>query len=214
MNLPASNRRRVRVGVIAIGLIAVAIATLFIVSLTARRFLTMGVGHILTGYDHLAFLVMLMIATKRLGDLVWVISSFTVAHSLTLTAASLGWVVPNPALVEPLIALTILYVAVENWFTPQPKARIALTFSFGLIHGLAFAAALSDGPLTYRQEMIALLSFNLGVETGQLLFLSLTYPLWRLAARFAPTAARRSLAAIVSVLCVYWLWERLVPLFT
>lgn len=214
MNLPPAERRRARVGVIAISVIALATASLFVFSVIARRFIGTGIEHILTGYDHLAFLAMLMIAAKRLSDLVWVISSFTVAHSLTLTAASLGWIVPNPALIEPLIALTILYVAVENWFTAQPKARLVLTFGFGLIHGLAFASALSDGPLPYREEMVALLSFNLGVEIGQLMFLALAYPLWHIAARFAPIATRRTLSATVALLCVYWLWQRLMPLFT
>ncbi len=209
VDTPASERKKVRVGIAAVGVIILTAALLVVFSASARRFVTMGVEHILTGYDHLAFLVMLMVATKRLGDLVWIVSSFTVAHSLTLTAASLGWIVPNPSLVEPLIALTILYVAVENWFTAEPKARIALTFGFGLIHGLGFASALSEGPLTHSEELTALLGFNLGVELGQLLFLSVSYPVWRLLANRRPIAARRTFAAVVFGLCLFWLWQRL-----
>lgn len=175
----------------------------------ARRFGVMGVGHILSGLDHLAFLVMLMVATRSFKDLVLVITTFTLAHSITLSAAALGWIVTSPAWIEPLIAVTILYVALENLVTGTPKARLLLTFGFGLVHGLGFASALTDGPLPRAQELLALFSFNLGVEAGQILFLSLTYPAWNRVQQqsFAPRA-RQLTALVVALLCLYWLWER------
>ena len=210
MTPPLTASRTVyRPGLIVVGAIGVVFLLLLALSAIARRFGALGVEHILTGYDHLAFLVMLMIASRAVKDLFWVITSFTVAHSLTLTAASLGWVVASPQWVEPLILATIVYVAVENLVTAQPRARLALTFAFGLIHGLGFASALSDGPLARNEELVALLSFNLGVEVGQLAFLALAYPLWRALEGVAPRAGRWTLALAVIGLCVYWAVARL-----
>lgn len=200
---------RTHIGWTLLALIAVTAAALWWYTPVAHRFGVMGVEHILTGYDHLAFLVMLMIATRNFPDLIWVATAFTVAHSLALTAASLGWVATSASWVEPLIALTILYVAVENLLTAQPKARPALTFGFGLIHGLGFASALADGPLPRNEELLALLSFNIGVEAGQIAFLAVCYPVWRYLARRYADRTRQMLALTVVALCLYWLWERL-----
>lgn len=190
--------------------LALTAAMLVVLYDVAHRFGVMGVEHILLGYDHLAFLVMLMIAVRTFKDLVLVITTFTLAHSITLTAATLGWVIASPVWVEPLIAFTILYVAVENLLTEQPRGRLLFAFGFGLIHGLGFASALAEGPLPRAQELIALFSFNLGVEVGQILFLSLTYPLWAWLRQqpYGPRA-RQAVALAVALLCVYWLWERL-----
>lgn len=204
-----SQDYRLRIGLALLILIAAAAVTLVTLSPIAQRFGVMGGQHILSGYDHLAFLVMLMIATRSFADLAWIVTAFTVAHSLTLTAASLGWIVASPAWVEPLIAVTILYVALENLFAAQPKARPAVTFGFGLIHGLGFAGALADGPLPRNEELLALLSFNLGVEVGQLMFLAVCYPLWRWAGRRQAARARVALSIIVVGLCAFWLWQRL-----
>lgn len=206
---PTAARTLYRPGLIAVGVIAVVFAALLVLAPIARRFGLVGIEHILTGYDHLAFLVMLLIATHAVRDLFWVITSFTVAHSITLTAASLGWVVASAQWVEPLILATIVYVAVENLITTRPRARLALTFAFGLVHGLGFASAISEGPLARGEELVALLAFNLGVEIGQLAFLALAYPLWRGLERVAPRAGRWTLALGVIALCIYWFIERL-----
>lgn len=198
-----------RAGLIVVSAIAVAFVALLTFAPIGRQFGWMGLEHIATGYDHLAFLLMLLVAARAFKDLFWVVTSFTVAHSLSLTAASLGWIVTSAQWIEPLILATIAYVAVENLLTREPRARVALTFAFGLIHGLGFASALSDGPLPRDQELLALLSFNLGVEVGQLLFLALAYPLWRGLDRFAPKAARWTLALTTIALCVYWFIARL-----
>lgn len=199
------NRHQSHIAAALVALLLLGFAILVVSLPTARRFGVMGFEHILTGYDHLAFLAMLLVAAAALKDLFWVITSFTLAHSLTLTAASLGWIVASAAWVEPLILATIVYVALENLITARPRARLALTFAFGLLHGLGFASALSDGPLPPREELLALLSFNFGVELGQLAFLAVAYPLWRALSRPAPIAARRALALGVIGLCVYWL---------
>lgn len=203
------QRHQLRFGVTLVALLVGAAIALAISSAVARRFGAMGVEHILTGYDHLAFLVMLMVATRSFKDLFWIATTFTLAHSVTLTAASLGWVTVSASWVEPAIALTILYVAIENLVTAAPRARLLLTFGFGLIHGLGFASVLTDGPLPASAEIVALVSFNLGVEIGQMSFLALTYPLWHLAQKFHAQRMRQALALIVIGLCVYWLLERL-----
>lgn len=175
-----------------------------------RRFGPMGMHHILTGYDHLAFLLMLLIGTHALKALVLVATTFTVAHTITLSAAALGFIDAPANWIEPLIVVTILYVALENLVTARPRARLALTFGFGLIHGLGFAGALAEGPLPPNEELIALASFNLGVEVGQLAFLGLLYPLWRAARTSrAEPYVRRSAAVGVLLMSLYWLWERL-----
>jgi hypothetical protein len=176
----------------------------------ARRFGLMGTEHILLGFDHLTFLVMLMIVARGVRELIFVATAFTLAHSITLTAATLEWVQASPAWVEPLIIMTIFYVAVENMVTATPKARLLYTFVFGLIHGLGFASALAEGPLPKSEELVALFSFNIGVEIGQILFLTASFILWRKMLRWIPELhARRFISSIVVLLCFYWLWQRM-----
>lgn len=181
-----------------------------LISPVAQRFGLMGAEHILFGFDHLTFLVMLMIVARHVRELIYVATVFTLAHSITLTAATLEWVHASPAWVEPLIVVTILYVAVENIFFATPRARLWFTFGFGLIHGLGFASALTEGPLPKTEELIALFSFNLGVEAGQILFLAVSFPLWRALGTWVPEQhARRTISGLVILLCGYWLWQRL-----
>ncbi len=183
---------------------------LALASPVAQRFGLMGTEHILSGFDHLTFLAMLMIVARRIKELIFVATAFTLAHSITLTAATLGWINASLAWVEPLIVLTILYVAVENTVSAAPKARLLFTFGFGLIHGLGFAGALAEGPLPRAEELMALFSFNLGVEVGQILFLAVSFPLWRALLRFAPEpGVRRAASGLTILLCGYWLWQRL-----
>ena len=194
-------------------IIVLALAAGLALALTspvARRFGLMGTEHILSGFDHLMFLVMLMIVTRQIRELIFIATAFTLAHSITLTAATLGWINASPAWVEPLIVLTILYVAVENTVSAAPKARLPVTFGFGLIHGLGFAGALAEGPLPRAEELMALFSFNLGVEVGQILFLVVSFLLWRALLRFTPEpGARRATSGLTILLCGYWLWQRL-----
>jgi hydrogenase/urease accessory protein HupE len=140
-------------------------------------FLRMGVEHILTGYDHLLFLVALILVGGPVRSIVGAITAFTVAHSLTLALSALGVFTPSPHLVEPCIALSIAYVGAENWFVPDARGRWKVTFPFGLVHGFGFAGALREVALARSEIPGALFAFNLGVEAGQIAVLAVVLPL-------------------------------------
>lgn len=152
-----------------------------------RDYLGLGVEHIFTGYDHLAFLFALLIVTGagpggvRLRDkarrVLGVITAFTVAHSVTLIASALGLVALPVRVVEPAIALSIAYVAIENLLNPAPRHRWLVTFGFGLVHGFGFASVLKEIGLPDKGLVLSLLSFNLGVEVGQLAVVAALLPL-------------------------------------
>jgi hydrogenase/urease accessory protein HupE len=140
----------------------------------------LGIEHILTGYDHLLFLFGLILVGGRIRSLFVVITAFTVAHSITLALGALDVWAPSPSIVEPAIALSIVYVGVENWFVADAHKRWMITFPFGLIHGFGFAGVLKEISLPHEQIPIALAMFNLGVEAGQIGVLALLLPglLW------------------------------------
>jgi hydrogenase/urease accessory protein HupE len=140
-------------------------------------FFKMGIEHILTGYDHLVFLFGLVLLRAYLKELLAVVTAFTLAHSITLAIAVLGVFSPSPKFVEPAIALSIAYIGVENFFVKDGTKRWRITFPFGLIHGFGFAGALQEIQLPSGQVPAALLSFNLGVEAGQLFAMSLVLPM-------------------------------------
>lgn len=179
---------------------------------TFAGFLRLGVEHIGTGYDHLFFLFGLLLVTRRLKSALAVITSFTVAHSLTLAAATLNLVALRPAITEPLIALSIVYVGVENLARHgEPKHRWLLTFAFGLIHGFGFASVLHDlGVGAGGGAVLPLFSFNLGVELGQLAVAAIFLPLiWQMAVR--PHFQRRWLPASCAVIIAaggFWFCQR------
>jgi hypothetical protein len=139
-----------------------------------RDYLLLGIEHIFTGYDHLAFLFGLLVVAgfsslrSGLGYVLGVVTAFTVAHSITLICSGLDLLRLPPRVVEPAIALSILYVAVENLVVPKPRMRWLLTFCFGLVHGFGFASVLREIGLPPRGLVLSLLSFNVGVELGQL----------------------------------------------
>lgn len=143
----------------------------------AASFFVTGIEHILLGPDHLAFLFGLILLGGRARPLIKMITAFTVAHSISLALAVLGIWAPSPSMVEPAIAASVAYVGVENWFVKDGDKRWRLTFPFGLIHGFGFAGALGQIDLPSAQVPVALLTFNLGVEAGQLGMLAVTLPL-------------------------------------
>src|SRR5262245_53932588 len=161
---------------------------------TFGQFFGLGVEHIMLGFDHLAFLFALLIIGSTLKEAAKIITSFTVAHSITLAMATFNVVNLPSGIVEPLIAVSIIYVGVENLFRREVKKRWLLTFAFGLIHGFGFASVLREmGIGVSGSAAIPLLSFNLGVEVGQIAIAALILPLiWKLKAqqifalRFAP----------------------------
>ncbi len=167
---------------------------------SAWTFLRLGVHHIFTGYDHLCFLLALLLAAgarRRRDDdatrpaplragllhVLGVVTAFTVAHSATLVLSALGVLALPPRVVEPAIAVTILYVAVENLLAREPRLRWLLTFGFGLVHGFGFAHVLRELGLPRRGLLLSLLAFNGGVEVGQLAVVSLLFPVLHLLAR-------------------------------
>lgn len=145
---------------------------------TMREFVMLGIEHILTGYDHLLFLLALLIVGMSFKQMLGVVSSFTIAHSITLALSALDVVSLPSRLVESVIALSIVYVVYENVYRAQNvKYRWMLTFGFGLIHGFGFAGALQEIGLPKQQEVYALFTFNLGVELGQLAIVCIVLPL-------------------------------------
>lgn len=136
----------------------------------ARQYLWLGYTHILPkGLDHILFVLGIFLLSPRWQTLVLQVTAFTIAHSITLALSIYGVVSLPPRIVEPLIALSIAYVAIENLFTRELKPwRLALVFSFGLLHGLGFAGVLEDLGLPRQEFLTALVTFNLGVEGGQL----------------------------------------------
>jgi hydrogenase/urease accessory protein HupE len=166
----------------------------------------LGIQHILTGYDHLLFLFGLILVGGRVRPLLLVVTAFTLAHSITLGLAAAGVWAPNPRLVEPAIALSIAYVGIENFFVRDAGRRWLVTFPFGLVHGFGFAGALREIALPPGQIPVALASFNVGVEAGQLAVLAVILPgvLW-LGRRewFAPAGTRVASFAI-ALAGLYW----------
>jgi hydrogenase/urease accessory protein HupE len=144
----------------------------------ARTYWALGVEHILLGIDHLLFVLALLILVNGTSRLFWAITAFTAAHSLTLAAATLGWVHVPPPPVEASIALSIVFLAVEIMHARAGRPGLTyrqpwiVAFVFGLLHGLGFAGALSEVGLPPNAIPLALLFFNLGVEIGQLLFIA------------------------------------------
>lgn len=143
----------------------------------AFSFFKMGIEHILMGYDHLVFLLGLVLARGRVKQLIGVVTAFTIAHSITLALAAFGVWAPSPRIIEPAIALSIVYVGIENFFVKDASKRWRITFPFGLIHGFGFAGALQEINLPRGQIPGALLSFNLGVEAGQLAVMAVVLPI-------------------------------------
>jgi hydrogenase/urease accessory protein HupE len=140
-------------------------------------YLGLGVEHIIGGIDHLLFLVALLALATNLWQTVKIVTAFTVAHSLTLSLAALGLADVPSSIVEPLIAASIVWVAIENLVTPAGIGhRWLIAATFGLIHGLGFASALSELDLSCETLVRALIGFNLGVELGQLAFVVAVLP--------------------------------------
>jgi hypothetical protein len=141
------------------------------------EFIALGFEHIFLGYDHIMFLLALIVVGGRLLNLVKIVSAFTVAHSITLCLAVLEIVSLPPKLVEAGIALSIAYVAMENFWLKRTDYRWMLTFAFGLVHGFGFANVLRDLGLPTRGLIASLFSFNIGVEIGQVLIVAIIFPL-------------------------------------
>jgi hydrogenase/urease accessory protein HupE len=171
-------------------------------------FFALGVEHLLTGYDHILFLLAVIIA-MTLRETIKAVTSFTVAHSLTMALAFFGFVSLPGSVVEPLIALTIVYVAVENVFAVSIRRRWLLTFVFGLIHGLGFVGVLKEITVSRSELLLSLASFNIGIEFGQLLVVVIAVPLFhRLRSYDWGAALRRWFSLSVGGLGIVWAIQR------
>ena len=175
---------------------------------TFWKFARLGVEHIFTGYDHLAFLLGLIVATGTLGSLVKVITSFTLAHSITLALATFNVVVLPTRLTESVIALSIAYVAAENLFHFHVMKRYYVTFLFGLVHGFGFSNVLRDMQLPRASMAMSLFSFNLGVEIGQVAFVLLIFPAVQDLMKSGWTKLQPAVSTVIACLAAYWFVQR------
>ena len=178
-------------------------------------FFKLGIEHIVTGYDHLLFLFALLAVTHSFWPAIKIITFFTIAHSMTLALAGLNVIELPSSFVEPFIAATIVYVAVENLIRgDHPKGRHWLTFGFGLVHGFGFASVLQELDISSGGTgiLLPLLSFNLGIEIGQIAVASVVLPMiWRLNNK--PEFSEKFLkgcSAMISLMGAYWFLERTV----
>lgn len=176
----------------------------------AVRFLGLGMEHIWTGYDHLAFLCALLLAAASLRQMLLIVTGFTIAHSITLSLAATGIFTLPPAIVEPAIALTILLVGIENLWKPTARRRVVTTCTLGLIHGFGFAGLLAQLGLPRDALALALVCFNGGVEIGQAAVVAVVLPLllWM---RRRPWWERRAVPVLsIAIACagLYWFVDR------
>jgi len=182
----------------------------------ALRFVELGFGHILDGIDHLLFVFCLVIPFRRIRPLVAIITSFTIAHSITLFASALGFA-PSalwfPPLIEVLIALSIVYMALENIVGPKIERRALIAFGFGLVHGFGFSFALRESLQFAGSHLVtSLFAFNVGVELGQLFVLLLVIP--ALAFLFKRVVAERMGTIILSAFVAHTAWHWMLDRWT
>jgi hydrogenase/urease accessory protein HupE len=177
-----------------------------------RRFIPSGIHHILIGPDHLLFLIGLLLLGGSLRQLVLMVTSFTIAHSLTLSLAALNILAPPPGIIEPAIALSIVYVGADNLLKREGRdVRAWIALGFGFIHGFGFAYVLREMGLPSRALGWSLFSFNLGVEIGQLLVVVIV------ASAFAAVRSRSEWAArqlawagsiVIMIAGMFWFGQR------
>lgn len=173
------------------------------------NFIVLGFDHILEGTDHLLFLFCLLIPLRRISALIPVITSFTIAHSITLIASALGWVPSTiwfPAMIETLIALSIVYMACENIVGVKQQHRWVVTFCFGLVHGFGFSFLLTESMQFAGSHLVmSLLAFNVGVEIGQVLVVLLAVPVVHLLFKYA--LPERVGVILLSAIVGHWAWH-------
>lgn len=176
-------------------------------------YLKLGFNHIIPeGFDHILFVVGLCLLSKKVSVILWQATAFTVAHSITLAMSMKNIIVAPPAIVEPIIALSILFVAIENLLLQELKPwRVALVFLFGLVHGLGFASSLNEIGLPRNKFITSILSFNVGVEIGQVVvilavFLLLVKPFGKL--KNYRQYVVYPLSVIIGLTALYWTIQR------
>jgi hypothetical protein len=177
-------------------------------------YLLLGYKHILPdGFDHILFVAGLTLISTRLGILLWQATAFTVAHTITLMLSMKGIIVVPPSIVEPVIALSIVFIAIENMVMTELKPwRVLIVFAFGLVHGLGFASALNELGLPRNAFYTSLLSFNVGVELGQITIIAFMYFALIYWFGHKPWYRQRivyPLSAIIGIIALYWTYTRI-----
>lgn len=192
-----------------------------IITNVASSYMALGFDHILEGYDHLLFVLALVLLIPGFKRVAWTITAFTLAHSITLIGTTLGYLALPSQPVETVIALSIMFLALEivrasNNDGKQPRLSErypwVIAFLFGLLHGFGFAGALAEIGLPQNDAPLALLTFNLGVELGQLLIVSIGYVILQIIAKYIPKISQRlkmTLAYAIGIIATYWFLERL-----
>ena len=181
----------------------------------ARTYLGLGFTHILPkGLDHILFVLGIFLLSRRLRPILWQVSAFTLAHSITLGLALYGVIELPSRIVEPLIALSIVYVAMENLWTSELKPwRVTLVFTFGLLHGMGFAGVLRELALPHSELLTGLLAFNVGVEAGQLTVILAAFVCVGMWARRSDNYRRLVVvpaSIVIAAIGAFWTVQRLV----
>lgn len=217
--MAAGHRQYVEVDGVPAGMLTAASPDLTVRAVpttgaVVAEFVELGVHHIWTGYDHLTFLAGLLLAAGGLRDMLFVVTGFTIAHSITLSLAATGLFTLPPSWVEPGIAASIVFVGVENLFRPPIRRRVALTFLLGLVHGFGFAGLLSELGLPQGHLAVALLSFNGGVELGQGAIVLAVLPVMLRLARWPVWRSRGvpALSTAIALAGAFWLVQRVAAL--
>jgi hypothetical protein len=180
----------------------------------AVLYLLLGYKHIIPlGFDHILFILSLFLLSPKLKPLLWQATAFTVAHSITLSLTMFQVIFPSPKVIEPLIAISIMFVALENILITKVKAtRIGVVFIFGLVHGMGFASALGKMGLPQNDYLLSLVMFNAGVELGQVTIIAAAYFLigkWVGNKNYYRKYFVVPLSTIIACIAAYWTAQRL-----
>lgn len=186
------------------------------------QFMQLGIFHIWSGFDHLLFVLGLMLLVKKRARLIWTITAFTIAHSITLALATLQIIKVSSTFTESAIALSIVFLAIEILNHKKGKNGLAfrypwiVSFLFGLLHGLGFASALSDLGLPFGDIPLSLFLFNIGVEIGQIAFVFIVLLVLALIRKThfpLPKLAYNLPAYLIGTLSMFWFIERIISIF-
>lgn len=179
----------------------------------AQIYFKEGFTHIIPlGFDHILFVLSLFFLNPQLKVVIWQATAFTLAHSITLGLAMFGFISPPSHIIEPIIALSIMFVALENMISEKLRpSRILLIFGFGLIHGMGFAGALTELGLPQNKFLFSLITFNLGVELGQITIIILAWFVigkWFHLKTWYRKGVVIPISAVIAVIALYWTIER------
>lgn len=181
---------------------------------TIAQYLQLGFTHVIPlGFDHILFILSLFLLNSNFKSVLIQCSVFTLAHSIALGLSAAGYIIPNPLIIEPLIALSIVFTSVENIVRDTiSKWRLPVIFVFGLVHGMGFAGALKDAGIPTNNFITALLSFNVGVELGQIAVLLLGWGVvgkWFSQKTWYKTRIVYPTSTIIACIALYWTIERI-----